>query len=139
MAQRPPPLPSRAESGVEVKGYKPRRFPWRLWLYGVFMAAVAAAGGYFVWQYRSKAADANDSLGECDKKVLKAAGTQKDLDACNSALGSATTKVKELGDQVALGSKNLTANEAELVALRSQKAESDKRAAAIEDIQKQFA
>src|SRR5205823_4299150 len=110
----------------------PRRFPWRLWLYGIFMTAVAVAGGYFVWQYRGKANDAGDALSECDKKAHKAADTQKDLDTCNTALGSASTKTKELADKLAEGSKNLTASEAELVQLRAQKAESDKRMAAIE-------
>jgi chemotaxis protein MotB len=139
MAQRPPPTPSSRESGVEVKGYKPRRFPWRLWMYAIFMTAVAGAGGYFVWQYRGKANDATDTVADRDKKLGECNGKAKDLETCNTALGAATVKAKELSDKLDIGSKNLTASEAELAQLRLQKAESDKRQAAIEDIQKQFA
>jgi chemotaxis protein MotB len=139
MAQRPPPVPSRADSGVEVKGYKPRRFPWRLWLYAIFMTGIAGAGGYFVWQYRGKANEASEAVTDCNKKVAKGDATAKDYETCKTALGSATVKSDELQKQLDLGTKNLTASATELAQLREQKAESDKRAAAIEEIQKQFA
>ena len=137
MAQKPP-LP-RAESGVEVKGYKPRRFPWRLWLYAIFMTGVAGAGGYFVWEYRGKANDANDRTGECEKKAAKLGSAAGELVTCKADLGSAIVKADTLQKQLDEGSKNLSASASELQTLREQKAESDKRAAAIEDIQKQFA
>ena len=138
MAQRPPPLP-RADSGMDVKGYKPRRFPWRLWLYAIIMTAVAAAGGYFVWQYRGKASDASDAVTDRDKKLAEANGKVAQLTDCETKLGASTLKSDGLQKQLDEGTKNLTASAAELVQLRAQKAEADKRQAAIEDIQKQFA
>ncbi len=138
MAQRPP-MPSRAESGVEVKGYKPRRFPWRLWLYAIFMTAVAGAGGYFVWQYRSKANDANDAIADRDKKLTDANANATKLTQCETDLGAATVKANGLQKQVDEGGKSLSASSAELAQLRDQKAEADKRAAAIEEITKQLA
>jgi len=137
MAQKPP-LP-RAESGVEVKGYKPRRFPWRLWLYAIFMTGVAGAGGYFVWEYRGKANDANDRTAACETKATKLGSAAANLTACETNLGSATIKADTLQKQLDEGKQNLSASASELATLREQKAEADKRAAAIEDIQKQFA
>ena len=138
MSNRPPPLP-RADSGVEVKGYKPRRFPWRLWLYAIAMTGVAGAGGYFAWQYRTKANDnadkcndTNNKLTETNKKLTDAQKLFNDIQDCPGKLTAAQKQI----DDVA---KNLNASKDELAALRAQKAESDKRMAAIEDIQKQFA
>ncbi len=131
MAQRPPPLP-RADSGVEVKGYKPRRFPWRLWLYAIVMTGVAGAGGYFAWEYRTKANDAGDKYSDANKKLTD---TQKLFNDIADCPGKLTGAQKQLDDF----SKNLNASKDELAQLRAQKAESDKRMAAIDDIQKQFA
>jgi chemotaxis protein MotB len=124
---------------MDVKGYKPRRFPWRLWLYAIIMTAVAAAGGYFVWQYRGKASDASDAVTDRDKKLAEANGKVAQLTDCETKLGASTLKSDGLQKQLDEGTKNLTASAAELVQLRAQKAEADKRQAAIEDIQKQFA
>jgi chemotaxis protein MotB len=134
----PPPLP-RAESGVEVRGYKPRRFPWRLWLYAIAMTGVAGAGGYFAWQYRSKANDNSDALVDRDKKLADANTKAGLLTDCQTKFGATQLKADGLQKQLDEGMKNLTASQGELVQLRAQKAESDKRMAAIEDIQKQFA
>ncbi len=131
MAQRPPPLP-RADSGVEVKGYKPRRFPWRLWLYAIAMTGVAGAGGYFAWEYRSKANDSGEKLADANTKL-------KDLTDCPAKFGSAQLKADQLQKQLDEGSKNLSASKDELAQLRAQKADADKRMAAIDEIQKQFA
>jgi chemotaxis protein MotB len=134
MAQ-PPPTPS--------SGKKPRGFPWRLWLYAIVMTAGAAAGGYFTWQYRSTAKKANADAKTCATTLKVAqdgnAKHDKDIKTCSDALGAATLKVTELEKSNTEGYKNLTASQAELVALRAQKAEADKRMAAIEDIRKQFA
>ncbi|HUS31498.1 MAG TPA: OmpA family protein [Kofleriaceae bacterium] len=136
MAQRPPETPSSS-------GKKPRGFPWRLWLYALVMTAGAVAGGYFTWQYRSTGKTAISDYDKCSKtlKTAQDAGSKhdKEVKTCTDALGAATLKVTELEKSNTEGYKNLTASQAELVALRAQKAEADKRMAAIEDIRKQFA
>lgn len=134
MAQRPPPLP-RSESGVDVNTVPRRRFPWRLWLYAIVMTGVAGAGGYFAWNYRDKANDAGGKLDDISPKYAK---TTEDLTKCQGQLGSASTQSAELQKKADESLKNLTASAAELEKLRGQKAEFDKRQAAIDDLQKQF-
>lgn len=144
MAQRPPPIP-RAESGSEVivKGYKPRRFPWRLWLYAILVTGAAGAGGYFAWQYRTEAGVARDDGAACtterDKLKTTAADAGKRATSCQVSLDTASKKAIDLEKQNGESTKNLSATKDELTQLRAQKAESDKRMAAIEDIRKQFA
>ena len=58
---------------------------------------------------------------------------------CDTALSASTQKAQQLEKQINEFSKNLNATKDELEKLRAQKAEADKRMAAIEDIQKQFA
>ncbi|HUJ60591.1 MAG TPA: OmpA family protein [Kofleriaceae bacterium] len=133
-------MSNRPDTGVTVqKSVQQRRFPWRLWLYAIAMTGAAGGIGYLGYQYRDKAstaegkiADADKQLDACHKQVDKSAQTDKDLAACKTALGDATVKLTE-------GSKNLNASAAELTKLQKQQAEADKRAAAIDDIQKQFA
>ncbi|HSD90322.1 MAG TPA: flagellar motor protein MotB [Kofleriaceae bacterium] len=137
MAQRPPEIPSSSS------GKKPRRFPWRLWLYAIVMTAGAGAGGYFTWQYRSQGNKAKDDLHTCAKSLgdfqTKQAKYDKDVKTCTDALGASTLKATELEKQNTEFTKNLNATKDELTALRAQKAEADKRMAAVEDIRKQFA
>jgi chemotaxis protein MotB len=133
---------ARAESGEVLSKSKPavgRRFPWRLWLYAILMTGVAGAGGYFAWQYRSADKHTKTDLATCTKKVGDMQKVATDLKACTDQLGSTTLKASELEKTANESSSNLNATQAELVALRAQKAESDKRMAAIEDIRKQFA
>lgn len=130
---KPPPVP-RADTGVVVNGAKPRRFPWRLWLFAIVMTGAAGAGGYFAWQYRSMSIDATDALATCRKN-----DTSAQLETCTNELGAATLKASELEKQNDEFTKNLSATKEELAELRAQKAEADKRMAAIEDIRKQFA
>ncbi|HTL33332.1 MAG TPA: OmpA family protein [Kofleriaceae bacterium] len=136
MAQRPPDPPTSS-------GKKQRGFPWRLWLYAIVMTAGAVAGGYFTWQYRSTGKKAAGDLHTCAQNLKSSqdstAKHDKEIKTCTDALGAATLKATELEKQNTEGTKNLTASQAELVALRAQKAEADKRMAAIEDIRKQFA
>jgi chemotaxis protein MotB len=139
---RPPPIPPRPETGVVVS--KPgRRFPWRLWLFAIVMTAAAGAGGYFAWQYRSGEKTAKTDLGVCTKSLgslqTSAGDGAKQLKACTDQLGATTLKATELEKSATSASKDLTATKDELTTLRAQKAESDKRMAAIEDIRKQFA
>ena len=138
MAQRPPPVPESSSSGKKQRG-----FPWRLWLYAIVMTAGVGAGGYYAWQYRSAGKKSADDLHLCAKNLGSAHETlatdEKELKSCNEDLNTAKNKVTELTTQATGVTNNLNATQAELVTLRAQKAESDKRMAAIEDIRKQFA
>ena len=68
-----------------------------------------------------------------------AADSTKQLKSCTDQLGASTLKATDLEKQNGEFTKNLNATKDELAALRAQKAEADKRMAAIEDIRKQFA
>lgn len=128
------------ESGIQIKQ---RPFPWRLWLFAILMTGAAGAGGYFTWQYRDKSITASNDSGTCAKKLstLESTAADKDtqLKSCTDSLGAATLKATELEKQNDAFSKDLNASKEELSQLRAQKAEADKRMAAIEDIRKQFA
>ena len=132
--QKPPPTPPQKPG---------RRFPWRLWLYAIAMTAAAGAGGYYTYQFHHDKGVAEDKRDACDKKYAaqqgSAAAFTKKLTDCETALGSATVQVKGLSDQLAQTGQHLDASQGELMQLRAAKAESDKRMAAIADIQKQFA
>lgn len=134
--------PPRADSGVPV-GPKPRRFPWRLWLYAILMTGAAGAGGYFTWQYRAAGKTKSSDLAVCTKNLgalQKDTGkVSTDLKACTDQLGAATLKSTQLEKSANDAGKTLTATQEELTQLRAQKAEADKRMAAVEDIRKQFA
>ena len=137
MAQKPPPVPE-SSSGKNQRG-----FPWRLWLYAIVMTAGVGAGGYYAWQYRSAGKKDADDLHLCAKNLGSAHDTlakdEKELKSCNEDLNTTKNRVTELTTQATGVTNNLNATQAELVTLRAQKAESDKRMAAIEDIRKQFA
>ncbi|MEO8844814.1 MAG: OmpA family protein [Kofleriaceae bacterium] len=142
MAQRPPPTP-RMESEVVVKGYKPRRFPWRLWLYAILVTGAAGGAGYFAWQYRTEANTTRDDSAACmnERDTLRttAAEAGKRATTCQAALATSAKKTTDLEKQNGESTKDLSATKDELTQLRAQKAEADKRMAAIEDIRKQFA
>jgi len=137
MAQRPP----RPESGIPVT--PARGFPWRLWLYAIVITGAAGAGGYFAWTYRQEAQTATKDHGDCEvarKKLESDVGTSsKAAVDCKASLAAETKKATDLEKQNGELAKNMNATKDELAQLRVQKAESDKRMAAIEDIQKQFA
>lgn len=129
--------------GPPGKPPKIRRFPWRLWLYALLVTAAAGAGGYFTWHYRGEAASADKASETCatalkESQANLTAATQ-DATSCKASLASQTSKAGELEQQLTQSSTNLSASKEELVALRAQKEAADKRMAAIEDIQKQFA
>jgi chemotaxis protein MotB len=141
-------MANRADSGVVVQKSggtppKQRRFPWRLWLYAIVISGAAGAAGYFGWQYRSDANTAAAAWAKCNatvdpmKKAVADANTKsKD---CDTALSASTQRAQQLEGQLGDISKNMSATKDELEKLRSAKAEADKRMAAIDDIQKQFA
>jgi len=134
MAQRP-------DSGVPVK--PARGFPWRLWLYAILITGAAGAAGYFAWQYRQQALHGEDDHADCTKNLTavrtQAATATKQATDCKASLAEETKKATGLEQQSGEVAKNLNATKDELTQLRAQKAEADKRMAAIEDIQKQFA
>lgn len=126
----------RQDSGVPVKQ---RGFPWRLWLYALLMTGAAGAGGYFTWQYRGGAIKAKENLASCEKSLASTGKTAEDLKVCTDSLGKTTLKATELQKQNDEFTKNLNASKDELTQLRAQKAEADKRMAAVDEFRKQFA
>jgi len=138
------------ELGKPGKPPKNRRFPWRLWLYAIVMTAGAGAGGYYMWQFRQKAGTARDDASTClsnlgkqqakvDEVTKRADDATKKAIDCVTVLDGAGKKSKELETQLASLSTNLNASKDELAALRAARAEAEKRLAAIDEIQKQFA
>jgi chemotaxis protein MotB len=122
---------------------KHRRFPWRLWLYAVVMTAAAAAGGYYAWQFRQRASTSSDDASTCLTKLGKSQADADDAttkkNACLASLADDAKKKQELEAQVTALSGNMNASKDELAQLRSQRADAEKRVAAVEDIQRQFA
>lgn len=131
-------------------GKPPRGFPWRLWLFSIFMLAAAVAGGWFTWQYRNQAkasgeahATCVDNLGKTsaiatDKTKVAEDSTKRATECEGERVKDAASK-KQLETQLTQLSTNLNASKEELATLRAQRAETEKRIAAIEDIQKHFA
>lgn len=127
-----------------------RRFPWRLWLYAIVITGVAGGAGYFAWKYREDAKGAATTQqtaiverGKCTLALeeIKRSVTEQTKNAtdCKAALADGALKGKQLEAQLTQLSTNLDASKEELATLRAQRAEADKRLAAMEDIQKQFA
>ena len=129
--------------GKPGKPPKYRPFPWRLWLFAVVMAGGAGAGGYYWWEHRQDvktAADARDACtAELDKAKSDASTATKDKTGCLDQLAAKVKEVQERDTQLATVSGNLNASKEELDTLRAQRADAEKRLAAIEDIQRQFA
>ena len=121
----------------------PRRFPWRLWLYAIVMTGAAGAGGYFTWHFRGQANDeagaAKTCAGELSVASTNLATQTKQATECGATLDTSSKKSKELEAQLGQISWNLDATRGELATLRAQRAEQEKRLAAIDDFQKQFA
>jgi chemotaxis protein MotB len=133
---------------------KVRAFPWRLWLFALVMTGAAGAGGYFTWHFRDQAKDAVASESNClvvrSKLTAERADFEKKYTDCNATLTKQTADMKTTLDTTTKSAKtleqqnaelmqNLNASKEELNQLRSLRAEQEKRIAAIEDIQKQFA
>ena len=138
------------EIGKPGKPPKHRRFPWRLWLFALAMTAGAVAGGYYTWQFRKDARAAGEGTDACradlakvkpqmDEANKKYEGCNKLLEANNKLIDDNKKKASEQEIQLTALSNNLNASKEELTALQAQRAEAEKRLAAIADIQKQFA
>jgi chemotaxis protein MotB len=131
------------EIGKPGKPPKHRRFPWRLWLWALVATAAAGAGGYFAWYFYNEADSsrtARDSaIAAKDAASEKLGGETKRADDCvktRDELATTSTTLKKEVEELRKAGK---ASEAELTQLRSQRAETEKRIKAIEDIQKLFA
>lgn len=127
-----------------------RRFPWRLWLYAIVVTAGAGAGGYFTWHYRQAATQAIDDRADCAVNLGKlrtelgaaqqtAETSGKELAACKASVATEQQKSKGIETQLRDASSKMNATMEELATLRTQRADAEKRIAAMEDIQKQFA
>ncbi len=136
------------------KPVKVRGFPWRLWLFALVMTGAAGAGGYFTWHFREASKDAKTTAAVCteaqSKLTLEGGDLKKKLTDCTATLSKQTADMKSTLDTTTQSAKtleqqnqqlasNLNATKDELTQLRSLRAEQEKRIAAIEDIQKQFA
>jgi chemotaxis protein MotB len=131
------------EIGKPGKPPKYRRFPWRLWLFALAMTAGAVAAAYYGWQFRQDAGAANEKATACAGNLTKQKATADDATKkaidCVTLLDSTAKKSRDLETQLAAQASNLNASKDELAALRAQRADTDKRLAAIDEIQKQFA
>ena len=136
--------------GKPGKPPKHRNFPWRLWMFALLMTGAAGAGGYFTYYFKQRAETAEDSSGGCVGKLedqKKESALQKTeaekqtklAGDCKASFDAAAKHTKEVEQQNDALSKNLNGSKEELAALRQQRAETEKRMQAIEDIQKQFA
>ncbi len=142
------------EIGRPGKPPSTRGFPWRLWLFALLMTAAAGAGGFFTYHYYNAGKDDKIAVADCkavraklesDTTALStrsadcAASLAKLQSDSKASLDTTTASAKALETQNQQLSTNLNASKEELAALREQRAETEKRMAAIEDIQKQFA
>jgi chemotaxis protein MotB len=134
------------EIGKPGKSSTSRRFPWRLWLFAIAMTAGAVAGGYYTWQFRSKANAAMEdtqtcltNLGKQQKQVAEAADVSKKAAACATELADARKKATDLQNLNSALTIGANASKADIDAGRAQRAEAEKRLAVIDEIQKQLA
>jgi chemotaxis protein MotB len=138
------------DASKPAKPRKVRPFPWRLWLFAAVMTAAAVFGAKYAWQYRKDAQIAEEGGKSCsddlkkvqpkiDEATKKYEGCNALLDANNKKTQDQDKKTKEQEIQITALSNNLSASKDELTALVSQRAETEKRLAAIAEIQKQFA
>jgi len=141
---------SNDDIGKPGKPPKHRRFPWRLWLYAIAMTAGAGAGGYYTWQFRQSAKTADEREASCradltkvkpqiDEANKKKAECVNLLDANNKLFETNKKKAADQEVQLTALANNLNTSRDELAALQAQRAETEKRLAAITEIQRQFA
>jgi chemotaxis protein MotB len=132
------------------KPRKHRPFPFRLWLFALAMTGTTVLAGNYAWQYRKESRLSGDDLGTCRENLKKVQPTldeaKKKYEGCNKLLEDDNKKFQDQAKksheqdiQMTALSNNLSASKDELAALQVQRAEAEKRLAAIADIQKQFA
>jgi chemotaxis protein MotB len=132
-----------ADDSKPGKPLKPRPFPFRLWLFALAMTGTTVLAGNYAWQYRKESRLAGGDLGTCREDLKKAKPqvdeANKKYEGCNALLDANNKKSHEQDIQMTALSNNLSASREEMQALQAQRAEAEKRLAAIADIQKQFA
>ncbi len=123
---------------------KPARgFPFRLWAYAIAMTAGVGGAGYLAWTQYQQAGRDNDAFVACRDSLTPAQEGRRlaseRATACDAELTKVAAQAKANDDQLARMQSNLSATKDELTALRTQRVETEKRMAAIADIQGQFA
>jgi chemotaxis protein MotB len=116
-----------------------RGFPFRLWLYAIVMTALAGGVGYFAWKLRGDNERKDKEFSACAQALPPAQRDAAAYVTCKSDLESVSARQKENDDAIAKMQTNLSATKDELTALRQQRIEAEKRLAAIQEIQGQFA
>lgn len=128
-----------ATSLTPASSGKQRGFPWRLILYALVMTGAAGAAGYFAWTYRERNKDLEAKYGPMQAELKDKTRIQGELANCSTGLTQAADQKKQVDGQLARVAKDLNATQDELTALRAQRAEQEKRLAAIQAIQAEFA
>jgi chemotaxis protein MotB len=118
---------------------KGRGFPFRLWMYAIVMTGLAGAAGYFAFQLRGDNARKDKEFAACAQALPPAQRDAAAYVTCKSDLDAVSARQKENDDAIAKMQTNLSATKDELTALRQQRIEAEKRLAAIQEIQGQFA
>jgi chemotaxis protein MotB len=134
----------REETGEVIKGVtiRPqRRFPWRLWMFAIVMTGAAGAAGYFLWQYREAAKAATAELDESATRTSGEVAKAKNeaAAACKRDVEVAQQHAKEIEAKLADTITQLSSTSSTLDKSKEALAQAEKRKAAIDDIQKQFA
>src|SRR5262249_44434985 len=118
--------------------------------YAIAMTAGTGAAAYYGWEYRQEAKANGEKAASCkpqiDDATKKADDAIKKYTGCNTLLAENNKlldankkKFAEQDVQLTALSNNLSASKEEMAALQAQRAETEKRLAAIADLQKQFA
>jgi chemotaxis protein MotB len=118
---------------------KGRGFPFRLWLYAIAMTAAAGGLGYFAWKLRGDNERKDKEYTACATALPPAQRDAAAYITCKGDLDAVSARQKENDDALAKMQSNLSATKDELTALRQQRIEAEKRLAAIQEIQGQFA
>ncbi|MBZ0234146.1 MAG: OmpA family protein [Deltaproteobacteria bacterium] len=118
---------------------KGRGFPFRLWMYAILMTAAAGGLGYFAFKLRGDNERKDKEFAACATALPAAQRDAAAYVTCKSDLEAVSARQKENDEALAKMQSNLSATKDELTALRQQRIEAEKRLAAIQEIQGQFA
>lgn len=118
---------------------KGRGFPFRLWMYAIAMTAAAGGAGYYAWKLRGDVERKDKEYTACATALPPAQRDAAAYITCKGDLETVSARQKENDDALAKMQNNLSATKDELTALRQQRVEAEKRLAAIQEIQGQFA
>jgi chemotaxis protein MotB len=133
----------KGKGGREMRPPPPRRrFPFRLLLWALLMTGAAGAGGYYAYRFYTVADERKDEVIACMQQLGPAEtelqGKRSQLTACEAQRETLATEQSDIKAQLDKMSSDFNATSEELTALRAQRTELEKRAAAIENIQQKF-